>query len=329
MLPKDFIDLSAMIGKNYMFVQGAGGNSSYKDNNKMWVKASGKWLSTAAEENIFVIVDLNIIQQNIKTNNTNPLEGSYAESNNLRPSIETTLHALMRHKVVFHSHPIELLSLLILDDAELKLKELLKDFNWAWVPYVRPGEELTNKVQEVVQDNKVDVLLLGNHGLVVGAQDALKASKIMGKILNCCKRNPRKSSLLLNNEISKLAIKLDMKLPKYKETHLLAIDETSYNYCNKKISVLYPDQAVFLGPKLSCINNINKYRTNNDSDYLIIKDCGVLISKDARGDIDEMLRCHAEVLNRVNAIDKLNYLSKNEVGRLLNWEPEKYRQSIG
>ena len=63
--------------------------------------------------------------------------------------------------------------------------------------------------------------------------------------------------------------------------------------------------------------------------YIIIKDYGVLISKDARGDIDEMLRCHAKILIRVNMMDKLNYLSEDEVGRLLDWEPEKYRQSIG
>jgi len=329
MLPQEFIDLSAMIGKNYMFIQGAGGNSSYKINNEMWVKASGKWLSNAAKEDLFVSVDLNIIQQNIKSNNPDPLDGSYATSNNLRPSIETTLHALMQHKVVLHSHPIELLSLLILNDAEQQLNELLKDFNWAWIPYVRPGIELTNKVRDVVKDNKVDALLLGNHGLVVGAQDTSKAFNLMENILNCCKRTPRKSNLLFNDEINKLAIHLNMRLPKYEEIHLLAIDETSYNYCDNKKSVLYPDQAVFLGSKLSCSNNINNLKNDITTGYIIIKDYGVLISKDARGDIDEMLRCHAKILIRVNMMDKLNYLSEDEVGRLLDWEPEKYRQSIG
>ena len=44
---KDFIKLSSEIGKNQRLVQGAGGNTSYKEEGDMWVKASGKWLSRA------------------------------------------------------------------------------------------------------------------------------------------------------------------------------------------------------------------------------------------------------------------------------------------
>ena len=82
--------------------------------------------------------------------------------------------------------------------------------------------------------------------------------------------------------------------------------------------------------------NINKLEDiHNDSEifdnqtFIVIKNIGVLVSKKARNGIDEMLLCHAEVLSRINTDDKLNYLSESEVGRLLDWEPEKYRQSIG
>ena len=46
-IPKNFLNLSHLIGDDSNLVQGAGGNTSYKENGEMWVKASGKWLSEA------------------------------------------------------------------------------------------------------------------------------------------------------------------------------------------------------------------------------------------------------------------------------------------
>lgn len=37
--------MSARVGSNILLVQGAGGNSSVKDGDVLWVKASGTWLS--------------------------------------------------------------------------------------------------------------------------------------------------------------------------------------------------------------------------------------------------------------------------------------------
>ena len=52
MLTPEFLKLSSKLGKNHMLVQGAGGNTSIKRNDKMWIKASGTWLSKSNEENI-------------------------------------------------------------------------------------------------------------------------------------------------------------------------------------------------------------------------------------------------------------------------------------
>ena len=57
-LPLQFIQTSCSIGSKHLLVQGAGGNTSYKETEEMWIKASGKWLSKAQNENIFVQVDL-------------------------------------------------------------------------------------------------------------------------------------------------------------------------------------------------------------------------------------------------------------------------------
>ena len=54
----------------------------------------------------------------------------------------------------------------------------------------------------------------------------------------------------------------------------------------------------------------------------------MLIANDAKMDVDEMLLCHSEVLLRIDSGKKLQYLTEKDVDRLLDWEPEKYRQSL-
>ena len=59
--------------------------------------------------------------------------------------------------------------------------------------------------------------------------------------------------------------------------------------------------------------------------FLILKNEGVFINEDMGNDIDEMLLAHSRILQGVSEEVKINYLSKNDVNELLNWEPEKYR----
>src|SRR4051794_11050527 len=54
----DLRRMSARVGANILLVQGAGGNSSVKRDDVLWVKASGAWLSEAKEKNMFVPVEL-------------------------------------------------------------------------------------------------------------------------------------------------------------------------------------------------------------------------------------------------------------------------------
>lgn len=50
--------MSARVGRNILLVQGAGGNSSVKEDDVLWVKASGTWLADAEDKDIFVPVAL-------------------------------------------------------------------------------------------------------------------------------------------------------------------------------------------------------------------------------------------------------------------------------
>ena len=331
----DFIELSYDLGADPNLVQGAGGNTSLKDNNIMHIKASGKWLSNSKKEDIFVSVDLEKIRSHIKNKKSNLLDDITIAEEGLRPSIETTLHALMPHKVVLHTHPVELLSWLVRANIQDQLIDLLKGFSCVWVPYTRPGSELTQAVQKALKGICADVILLGNHGLVVGGENCIEARNLMKKIVNRCSVKTKSMDYKISSSLEELAANLKMRLPKHDEVHAIALNDVFYDYCTNETGILYPDQAVFLGPSMPCYrgeldhkNFVDFVKQYEKSPFLIIKGKGVLVANDAKIDVDEMLRCHVRVLSHIPNESKLNYLTGIEVARLLDWEPEKYRLSL-
>jgi len=326
MLTPEFLKLSSKLGKNHMLVQGAGGNTSIKRNDKMWIKASGTWLSKSNEENIFVEVNLSNIRKNILLNEDIPIDTSNKTNKNLRPSIETSLHALMPHKIVVHTHPIEVLSWLVRKDAKEQLLKILKSEKLIWVPYYRPGKDLSQALRKALEQKEANIILLGNHGLVVGADTCLEISDLMDKILSVCKQRQERF-IKPQNDLIEVAKKVNMRLPSYQEIHFLALNKDAYQRCKEKNGILYPDQAVFLGSKMPCLDSEKSLKKEIQSSFLIIKGKGVLVSKKASKDVDIMLRCHAQLLSRIAPGSKLNYLSKLNVRKLLHWEPEKYRLS--
>ena len=63
-------ELSAKLGNDLSLIQASGGNTSIKLDGKLWVKASGKKLKNALNEDIFVSLDLIKIINELSINNS-------------------------------------------------------------------------------------------------------------------------------------------------------------------------------------------------------------------------------------------------------------------
>jgi rhamnose utilization protein RhaD (predicted bifunctional aldolase and dehydrogenase) len=143
--------LSARVGADPLLVQAAGGNTSLKDDGIMWIKASGTWLKDAQARDIFVPLDHAAIMS-AQAQNDPACESCTAfvrtdlNSTGLRPSIETTVHALMPQRVVVHVHCVNTIAWAIRADGEQRLAEKLASFNWAYIPYARPGLPLAGAI---------------------------------------------------------------------------------------------------------------------------------------------------------------------------------------
>jgi rhamnose utilization protein RhaD (predicted bifunctional aldolase and dehydrogenase) len=316
--------LSARIGADPLLVQAAGGNTSIKQDGVMWIKASGTWLKDALVNDIFVPLDL------ARLTNALALDDPDCESctsfvrtdlnpTGLRPSIETSVHGLMPQAVVLHVHCVNTIACAIHADAESLLAEKLQGVNWAFIPYARPGLMLSKAIRQRLKPG-CNVLVLGNHGLVVAAETVAQAETLLNEIATKLQRPARPINNPNMVALRYLSQHTDYVPATNPETHAAALDPIALALgCEK---VFYPDHVVFLGTKIP-----SKIEPNALA--IAIPGMGVLIHKSAKAAVEPMVRCMADVFRRVEPAANLSALTENDIGQLLNWDAEKYRQTLG
>lgn len=320
----DFLSFTKKIGQNRLLIQGAGGNISVKVGDVLWVKASGCWLQDADNKNIFVPVSYKGIKNRVMNDDNDPItsERIYMDNidNDLRPSIETTLHALMPHKYVIHTHSVNAIALSVMKTGRGKLSEMLSGIKWEWVPYARPGIPLTKKVQQVLHSNP-DILILANHGVVLGASTIDKLESLLNEFEKRVELEPR--LLDASNFItSRPLVKASFAWSTNSIVHALAFDDLSLKLLTR--GILYPDHVVFLGSDPSSV--INSIKNVKDKKYYIVKNKGVLISKMIGDNSMQMIECMANVVLRIHSQKDVVYLSNKDIDNLVDWDAEKFRQ---
>ncbi|MGA7930905.1 MAG: bifunctional rhamnulose-1-phosphate aldolase/short-chain dehydrogenase [Candidatus Sulfotelmatobacter sp.] len=88
--------------------------------------------------------------------------------NRVAASIDTPLHAFLPFSHVDHLHPDWAIALAASANGKRKLEEFNKEFDRkiVWIPWQRPGFELSLMIERAVKDNpEVEGLILGGHGL--------------------------------------------------------------------------------------------------------------------------------------------------------------------
>jgi rhamnose utilization protein RhaD (predicted bifunctional aldolase and dehydrogenase) len=328
--------MSAVVGRDIALVQGAGGNSSAKLGDVLWVKASGTWLADAESRAIFVPVDLAVARQAIVRSDENipalPLADIDAR---LRPSIETSLHALMPHRVVLHVHGVNSIAWSVLVGGEAGMAERLTGLRWSFLPYCRPGVPLSQALTRVVERDRPDVLLLGNHGLVVGAGDADSAHDMVCEVERRLDLATRTCPAPNLERLDSLAAGTVYRPAGFPECHWTALDPWSLSVAVG--GSLYPDHPVFLGPGAYALAEgetpaaLAERMTAQGVAVpacILVPGAGALIRRDLPPGTEAMLRCLGLVTSRLPVGAAIRYLTFEEEGALLNWDAEKYRRSL-
>lgn len=86
---------SAQIGRDPLLTQASAGNTWIKIDGRLWIKASGKWLANALQEDIFVPVDLLELRNCVRQQRPIRATVKNLSGEQLQPSIETAMHAVL------------------------------------------------------------------------------------------------------------------------------------------------------------------------------------------------------------------------------------------
>jgi rhamnose utilization protein RhaD (predicted bifunctional aldolase and dehydrogenase) len=332
-------ELSAHIGSNPLLIQGAGGNTSIKHDGLLWIKASGKWLANAHNEDMFVPVRLDPVLYAVASGSADAEKAELFtnQSRNpsgLRPSIETTVHALMPQKVVVHVHCVETIALAVRVDAEMSAARRLEGFSHAFIPYARPGLPLAMAIAERLRPG-TNVLVLANHGLVVAAETVADAAALLEAVCSSRAVECRTPPPADTEELEMLRAGSTYRLPCDPSAHGVATDSISLHIASG--GSLYPDHVVFLGQgsfiakpgdTAASIESVAGAAGLPSPVSILFPNIGVLMRGDASPGADAMAGCLADVTVRLDDNAQIRYLTEAEHGELLNWDAEKYRQQL-
>ncbi len=193
---EDLIAISRKFGQDSRFVIAGGGNTSYKDENRLWVKASGHALATITEDGFAVLDRALLNEMGEKAYNEDTAIREEQVKNDLavacvtkdrRPSVETSLHNCMGFAFVVHLHPTLVNGLMCSANAEAACGEIFPEA--LYIEYTDPGYTLFKKVYDRINAYKAangkepQVIFLQNHGIFVGGDTTAEIEGIYSEIL--------------------------------------------------------------------------------------------------------------------------------------------------
>lgn len=194
---KQLVKISQFYGSDSRYVIAGGGNTSYKNADTLWVKASGHALATITEDG-FAVLDrkkLNVISEKQYPTDTAAREEEVKNdlaaaciTKDRRPSVETSLHNALSASFIVHLHPTFVNGLMCSQQAEEMTKKLFGD-EALYIPYIDPGyilfKEVERRIREYTkqQGHEPSIILLQNHGIFVGAESTEKIQAIYDGVL--------------------------------------------------------------------------------------------------------------------------------------------------
>ncbi|MDE3177381.1 MAG: class II aldolase [Pseudomonadota bacterium] len=338
-LPADLAHLkrlSQRLGADPLRIQGPGGNTSIKERDTMWIKASGTELADAERREIFVAVDLAAMRAALDADD--PKADQPAEfartPGGLRPSIETSLHAVFPQRVVLHAHCVDTIALAIRADARARLAERLASQRHGFVRYAKPGATLAKAVA-VSGGVEAGVVVLGNHGLIVAGDTVEAAQALFERVTAAVKATPAPFAAPDMAELARRGGEAYAPPPADHPLHGVAL--SPYRCQAALRGSLYPDHVIFCGVGATALAGdeiaddlVARLGAAGLTapPFLLVPGVGALIARAASAGALALSRCLGDVLARVPEGTELIYLTPAQNAELIDWDAEKYRRAL-
>ena len=217
----DLVEVSNFFGRQKDYVIAGGGNTSFKNDRYIWIKASGTTLATI-DESGFVQLDrekLKKVSQGSYSENPFERERQVKDDLNnaivnkdagLRPSVETSMHDVIGYPFIVHTHPALINGMLCAKRSRHSVVELFPE-NALYIEYVDPGYTLFKRIEQELlayrdkYDKDPQIIFLENHGVFVGGNDIEEIKKIYHDIENTIRKHVEADPVRNELEIDKKA----------------------------------------------------------------------------------------------------------------------------
>lgn len=322
-------DLASGLGADPLLVQGSGGNISWKEGDVLWVKASGTQFAQASNQDIFVPVDLSHLREAISVRNFSSAPRVVSKSD-LRPSIETFFHALIPQKIVVHLHAVDALTYLVRNDWVSEIEQRLPEEVLAgFVPYRMPGNDLAEAIGDLLLTRpELNTFFLQNHGLIVAAETIQEVKRLLTMVLGCLKTLPDEQDV----DLVAVQVHPGFEIVSDLRIHQLAQNSLFFDRLTSDWAIS-PDHVVFLGARPTVVEPgdlaiVRNPRANQATPFVFVRGEGVYSAAGYSKSQLAQLSCYLDVLSRQPEGQPMHTLSDSEVASLLDWEAEKYRQTL-
>ena len=183
---------------------------------------------------------------------------------------------------------------------------------------------LTRAAAARLETRPADVLVLGNHGLVVGAGSVEAASALLAEVEHRLDGPARPCGLVDTGELETEAAALGLRPARHTKVQALAADPIAMALATS--GTFFPDHVIFLGSAARTLSQwpdvaAVKAARAGGSKLMIVPGRGVVLPAAAPRSADEMALCLALVVARVPEEAPLVHLGSAAENELLNWTP--------
>ena len=359
----EFTRMSQTAGSRSDYIQGGGGNTSCKlDENLMAIKASGFQLVQIEPGNAYAVIDYPSLRafyfgkDPAKLDDVEKAGSAEAKEATrtfeglpvLRPSVEAGFHALL-DTYVLHTHPVYGNLLTCSADGPKIAADVMASTgeNFAFVPYIKPGAQLTFAIQaarlaaakEGVLPN---VIFLQNHGVIITGPTAQYCLDLHDKVNAAIAGFFRTSAQdwpELQIVPASFCVGDDANTAYRSDSPWLqdALKSQAWTLEDFTVKALYPDQLVFLAGQVSVAESgsLESFAVSGPAALAkatIFRQTGEILYTCSANEAQTIEETLAAVLFIHKVVKARGYtiLPMSEAGKsfIANWESEAYRKSI-
>jgi len=360
------ISISRHYGSNPTYVLAGGGNTSFKNSEELFIKASGISLSTIDQDG-FVCMSrekLGYMEEKEYSENVadreeevkNDLYGAIVNPGNLRPSVETSLHNLIRYSYVVHTHPTTVNALMCAKNAKEEVERRFGS-EALYMEYTDPGYILFSKLKVLIENheqtygNCPKIIFLQNHGIFVGANsiqeikamyDSIESRIRMDRDLSLPDSQPKEHESALSKMIAGHYSERSLISRSFSSELISHFTESKDQ--NQKISRPFtPDIIVYCKSKYlflesgSTEEEVKKMLADFESDngyypkVIIEEKQGLIIVEESEKAVNTAMEVFMDMMKISYLSEQFGgpgFMSDEQIAFIDNWEVENYRRSV-